>query len=237
MAQYIQKQCEKSGWVNLHECSDPSAVGVVVKIGDGHHAREPTTIDPSVIKTVQFMNAAIAFTMASVVTSAIFRQITPTQKELVVKSRGTSFPIVDSFEDLISSVNMHGLTGTAYLLRGPQLVLVWSTSVEDILMRGATVDELLCQAVSVDAQLLQKVANPSRYQIQIQHLLLFTTMLVSRARLVFHPSAPAPDEILLLKSPRAGSLHHVRHISTLQQRSRNKILRPTTSNLQQSHPH
>jgi hypothetical protein len=203
MAQYIQKQCEKSGWMNLHECSDPSAVGVVVKIGDRHHAQEPSTINPTVIKTVQCMNATIAFTMTSVVTSAIFRQITPTQKELVVKSGRTSFPIVDSLEDLISSVNMHGLTGTAYLLRTSQLVLVWSTTVEDILMRGATIDELLCQAVSIDTQFLQKLTNPSRYQIKIHHLLLFTTMPVLRAGLVFHPSAPAPapDEIPWLRNP------------------------------------
>lgn len=150
MAQYVQKQCEKSGWMNLHECSDPSAVGVMIKIADRQYAREPTTIDPTVVKAFQRMDASIAFTMTSVVTSAIFRQITPNQKELIVKSRGTSLPIVDTFEDLISSVSMHGLIGTAYLLRRPQLVLVWSNSVEDILMCGATMDELLCQAVSLE---------------------------------------------------------------------------------------
>ena len=170
MAQYIQKQCEKSGWMNLRECSDPSAVGVMIKIADRQYAREPTTIDPIVLKAFQCMDAAIAFTMTSVVTSAIFRQITPSQKELIVKSRGTALPIVDTFEDLIS-VSMHGLTGTAYLLRKPQLVLVRSNSVEDILMCGATLDELLCQAVSLDIHLLERRANFSRSQIKI-HILL-----------------------------------------------------------------
>ncbi|KAE9379340.1 hypothetical protein N431DRAFT_540949 [Stipitochalara longipes BDJ] len=148
MARYIQKQCEKSGWMNVHQCAEPSAVGVVIRIADRQYAREPTTIDPTVIKAFQSMDAAIAFTMTSVVTAAVFRQIAPSQKELIVKSRGTPLPIVDTFEDLITSVSMHGLTGTAYLLRKPQLVVVWSNFVEDILMCGATIDELLCQAIT-----------------------------------------------------------------------------------------
>ncbi|PMD58223.1 uncharacterized protein K444DRAFT_592129 [Hyaloscypha bicolor E] len=160
MAQYIQKQCEKSGWMNLRECSDPSAVGVMIKIADRQYAREPKTIDPIVLKAFQCMDAAIAFTMTSVVTSAIFRQITPSQKELIVKSRGTALPIVDTFEDLISLVSMHGLTGTAYLLRRPQLVLVWSNSVEDILMCGASLDELLCQAITNQNSSLAVQQNP-----------------------------------------------------------------------------
>jgi hypothetical protein len=160
MAQYIQKQCEKSGWMNLHESSDPTAVGVVIKIADRQYAREPATIDPTVLKAFQCMDATIAFTMTSVVTSAIFRQITPNQKELIIRSRGgTALPIIDTFEDLISSVSMHGLTGIAYLLRRPQLVLVWSNSVEDILMCGATMDELLCQAVSRYTQVLWRLAD------------------------------------------------------------------------------
>jgi hypothetical protein len=66
---------------------------------------------------------------------------------------------------------LHGLTGTAYLLRKPQLVLVRSNSVEDILMCGATLDELLCQAVSLDIHLLERPANSSRSHIKI-HILL-----------------------------------------------------------------
>ena len=149
MAQYVQKQCDKSGWMNVQTCSDPAAVGVVIKIADRQYAREPKAIDPAVVTAFQSMDVAIAFTMTSVVTAAIFRQISPNQKELEIKSRATVLPIVDTFEDLIRSVSMHGLTGTAYLIRKPQIVLVWSNFVEDILMCGATLDELLCLAVSV----------------------------------------------------------------------------------------
>jgi hypothetical protein len=217
MAQYIQKQCEKSGWMNLRECSDPSAVGVMIKIADRQYAREPKTIDPIVLKAFQCMDAAIAFTMTSVVTSAIFRQITPSQKELIVKSRGTALPIVDTFEDLISLVSMHGLTGTAYLLRRPQLVLVWSNSVEDILMCGASLDELLCQAVSLDIHLLQRPANSSRSQIKI-HLLLSSKTRSSNVRPVVRPGAH-PKGPQLRRSLLSRSLHQLQYISALPQKN------------------
>jgi hypothetical protein len=231
MAQYIQKQCEKAGWMNLHECSDPSAIGVVIKIADRQYAREPTTIDPILLKAFQCMDAAIAFTMTSVVTAAIFRQVTPNQKELTVKARGTALPIVDTFHDLISSISMHGLTGTAYLLRKPQLVVVWSNSVEDILMCGATIDELLCQAVSFDTHFQRRPTNYSRSQIKI-HLLLSSTMLVLKERLVFHPGTH-PDGVQLWRSQPSRLLHHLQYISGLPQKNGRKPTIFPISNLRQ----
>jgi hypothetical protein len=235
MAQYVQKQCQKSGWMNVDECSDASAVGVVIRIADRQYAREPTTIDPAVIKAFQSMDAAIAFTMTSVVTSAIFRQITPNQKELKVKSRATILPIVDTFEDLMLSVSMHGLTGTAYVIRKPQLVLVWSNFVEDILSCGAAIDELLCQAVSNDVQPSQRPTKSSRSQVKI-HLLLFSKLLLSKAKLVFHLSL-LPDQVPFWKIIRRRLMHHLLHTLAPQQRSQKKPMISPISKILRFHPH
>lgn len=185
MVQYIHKHCEKSGWLNLLECPDPLAIGVMIKLADRQYSREPTTLDPTTIKAVQCIGAAIAFTMVSEITATLFRQISPNQTELIIQSQGVKIPIADSLEDIIYLATTKRLSGTACILRKSKFILVWSDSVESILPYGATFEKLLCEAVSLDIQHLLGPAHSSRYSAKLR-ISLSTKSLLQLIRFLYH---------------------------------------------------
>jgi len=149
MVRYIHKQCESSGWLNRHECPDPSIIGVIIKLAHDQRSIYPPTLHPMTIEAINSIDAAIAFTMASEITATLFRQMSPYQSEILVQPQGIRIPIVESFEDVIHLGSNNQIRGYSCIVRREKVILVWSSSVENILPHGAELEKLLLETVSL----------------------------------------------------------------------------------------
>lgn len=147
MVRYMHKQCEASGWLNLHDCPDPSTIGVVMKLPHNQRSIHPPALHQMTIEAVDSVDAAIAFTMASEITATLFRQMSPYQTEILVEPQGVKIPVVDSMENFIHLANTDQLTGSACIVRSERVILVWSNSVENILPHGAELEKLLTETI------------------------------------------------------------------------------------------
>ena len=149
MVRYMYKQCESSGWLNRHDCSDPSTVGVMIKLPHDQHSIHPPTLHSMIIEAVNSVDAAIAFTMASEITATLFRQMSPYQTEILVEPQGIRIPIVESLDNIIQLANTNQIRGSACIVRSERVILVWSNSIENILPHGAELEKLLLETVSL----------------------------------------------------------------------------------------
>jgi len=101
------------------------------------------------IEAINSIDAAIAFTMASEITATLFRQMSPYQSEILVQPQGIRIPIVESFEDVIHLGSNNQIRGYSCIVRREKAILVWSSSVENILPHGAELEKLLLETVSL----------------------------------------------------------------------------------------
>jgi hypothetical protein len=149
MVRYLHKQCKQSGWLNDLENTDPNMVGIMMKLVDHSRSVEPISLHADIIQAIDSLDGVIAFTMVSEITTALFRQISPYQTEIVIQPRGIKIPIVDTLEDVVYLSTTKRLIGSACLVRKHRFVLVWSNMVESILPHGAEVEKLILEAVSL----------------------------------------------------------------------------------------
>jgi hypothetical protein len=147
MVQYMHKQCENSGWLNRHNSPDPSAVGVMIKLGKDELARHPPTLNPTVIAAFESIDASIAFTMSSEITASLFRQMSPYQTDIVIQPHGILIPIVQSMQQVADLVTANQMKGNACIVRNERVVLVWTDSIENLLPHGAELEKLLIETV------------------------------------------------------------------------------------------
>jgi hypothetical protein len=146
MARYIHKQCASAKWLDPTELSDTSTLGVGIRLPDGSFSYEPSTLNPTVTAAIQALNPAVAVTMASEITAAVFRQLSPYQSELQVQPRGIRIPIVESLDSMQDSINNIKNTFVC-IVRREKIVLVWMSAVESILSHGTDIEAKLLASV------------------------------------------------------------------------------------------
>src|ERR1700712_220378 len=105
MIQYLHKQCETSGWLNRYDSPDPTAVGVMMKMGTKELARHPQTLNSRIIAAFERIDASAAFTMSSDITTSLFRQMSPYQTDVTIQPHGIRIPIVESVQQLLDLAN------------------------------------------------------------------------------------------------------------------------------------
>jgi hypothetical protein len=153
MVRYMHKQCQTSGWLRHHDCTDPSVLGVIMKLGKSQNAIHPPTLNSRTIEAFESINATIAFTMSSKITDALFCHMSPYQTEVSIQSLGIKLPIIDSFEQIVHLSKLGNITGSCYIIRGARVILVWSDSVQNLLPHGAELERLIVETVSPRSQL------------------------------------------------------------------------------------
>lgn len=147
MVHYLHKQCEHAGWLNRQNSSDPSAIGVMIKVGKDELARHPPTLNPTVIAAFESIDASTAFTMSSDITASLFRQLSPYQRDIVIQPHGFLIPIVQSMQQVIDLANANLLMGNACVIKDDKVILIWTDSVENLLPHGAELEKLLVETV------------------------------------------------------------------------------------------
>jgi hypothetical protein len=149
MVKFLFRRCLQSNWLEPAEedigvvDAGPPNLGVMLRRPDGIYTAEPMFINQDVVKAVERLGVAVAFTMSSEITHALLQQITPFQTELTLDPRGFTLPIVNSAKDLTSRTSP--ITKDAYicLCRSEKLVLVWGDSVKGILAHGTDIETRL----------------------------------------------------------------------------------------------
>jgi len=247
MGRYMHKQCESTGWLNHHECPDPSMLGVMIKLGHNQHSIHPSTLHPMTILAINVIDAAIAFTMASEVTSTLFRQMSPYQSEILVQPQGIRIPIFESLEDVMQLDSKILIGDYSCIVRRERIVLVWSNTVDNVLPHGSEVEKLLLETVSHDLQTLKTV--DSLFQIwgqsssrPISRTLPFLDQNVfSRTPTPLSLSPPTANALVNEKNEVNSSTAESKRVSQIEEQeiydpesaTRGTIHRPSTSCLSQ----
>jgi hypothetical protein len=195
MVQYMHKQCESAGWLDRHDSPDPSAIGVMMKVGNEELARQPPTLNSMVIAAFESIDASIAFTMSSNITASLFRQMSPYQTEIVLRPQGVKIPIVESLEQAVTLATANKIKGNACIIRNEKIVLVWTNSVDNLLPHGAEIEKLLVETVSYLQSLLHAYIRPVLPSLQMWRTYSTHTR--------YNSSAASPDpHHLYSQSPR-----------------------------------
>lgn len=147
MVQYMHKQCERSGWLSNHDSPEPSSIGVMLKLGSDALVRHPPTLNSTVIAAFESIDASIAFTMSSVITASLFRQLSPYQTDIVIQPQGIIIPVVESLQQVVDSADTSHMRGNACIVKNEKIILVWTDSVENLLPHGAELEKMLMETV------------------------------------------------------------------------------------------
>jgi hypothetical protein len=111
-------------------------------------AEPPPTSNHIVVDVIKNISLAVAFTMSSEITAAVFRQISPYQDEIVIQPRGIRIPIFESFNAL-STGHSTIFNSFVYLVKKEKVALVWAPSVESVLPHGSDIESKLLGWVSL----------------------------------------------------------------------------------------
>jgi hypothetical protein len=117
-------------------------IGVAVRLPNNAFFNEPPTLNRLVVDAIKNINPAVAFTMSSEITAAVFRQLSPFQDEIVIQPRGIQIPVIESFSALSTGYNPI-FNNFVCLVRKEKVVLVWAASVEGILSHGSHIETKL----------------------------------------------------------------------------------------------
>ncbi len=128
------------------ERCDPSYLGVAMRTPTGTYAVEPAELNPAVVSAIQSLNPAVAATMSSEITAAVFLQLTPYQHEVIIPASSIRFPVVESIETL-NDVSYEIKNNFVCLVRRERIVVFWASTVESVLSHGADVESKLLSFV------------------------------------------------------------------------------------------
>ena len=148
MAKYLYKRCQQAKWLevsdHLRGTLDGGSLdlGVTIKRSPGSYTSEPLLLNPDIVRAVSALDTPVAFTMASEITSALFQQITPFQRELELDRYGCVLPIVNRVAEITLPNSTVSREAYMCLCRKEKIVLVWGDSVPGILAHGADVETI-----------------------------------------------------------------------------------------------
>lgn len=144
MVKFLHKRCSQAQWLEPPEDeygvidSGAANLGVVLRRTDGLFTAEPLFLNQDLVNAVEKLAAAVAFTMSSEITHALFQK-----PELSLDPRGFILPIVNSVADIASGKVSVARDAYICLCRQERMVLVWGDTVPGILAHGTDVETRL----------------------------------------------------------------------------------------------
>jgi hypothetical protein len=105
---------------------------VLLRRSDGIYTGEPLFINPNLVRAVEKLGVAVAFTMSSEITNALLQQVTPFQTEISLDPRGFVLPIANSVLDIATGKSTVSRDAYVCLCRQERMVLIWGDTVPGI---------------------------------------------------------------------------------------------------------
>jgi hypothetical protein len=135
---FLHRRCSQAKWLEPPEDEygvvDGGAanLGVLLRRSDGIYTGEPLFLNTDLVRAVERLGVAVAFTMSSEITQALLQQITPFQTEFSLDPRGFTLPIVNSVHDIATGKSTVTRDSYVCLCRQERMVLVWGDTVPGI---------------------------------------------------------------------------------------------------------
>jgi hypothetical protein len=174
MAQNLYQQCESSGWLEKSECSNPKVLGVGIRRRDEEYTFEPASLEPQMMAAIRSIGLQFAFTMSSAITSAMFNNISPHQKEITIHLRGIRIPVVSSLK-LVPSRSFEIKQSLACLLQEERIVLLCTNTIESAVPHGSDIEQMLMEMVSYLVVLVHNMLTCNRsgapVSVHLEHFL------------------------------------------------------------------
>ena len=159
MVRYLYDRVTSSMWLRSVKNFSPTPTsdfdvssfdGVLLRQARGMYVTQPSNLAPSLMETVQRLNPAVAFTMATDITNLIFSILSPTQTEIVLPHDGSQYQIMESFEEMANAPSGQiRKFQYACFVRREGVLLLWHDDVERILVHAAEVERKLLTVVSL----------------------------------------------------------------------------------------
>ena len=130
------------------------SLGIVIRVqseDQTHFIVEPQSIDDDLKSICANLNFAVLFTMSSDITSLLFTRITPSDTEITLSPNNITVPVVDSLRDLAFDGAGVRRRDFCCFVREQRMVLVWSSSADEVMLQGADVESKLMSSVSCDS--------------------------------------------------------------------------------------
>ncbi|KAF9735188.1 hypothetical protein PMIN06_010798 [Paraphaeosphaeria minitans] len=149
MVKFLYRRASQAKWLEPSEDEygivdgGASNLGVVLRRSDGIYTGEPLFLNPGLVRAVERLGVAVAFTMSSEITHALIQQVTPFQTEFSLDPRGFVLPIVNSVQDIATARSAISRDAYVCLCRHERMVLVWGDTVPGILAHGTDVETRL----------------------------------------------------------------------------------------------
>jgi hypothetical protein len=105
---------------------------VLLRRSDGIYTGEPLFLNPDLVRAVERLGVAVAFTMSSEITNALLQQLTPFQTEISLDPRGFVLPIANSVLDIATGKCPVSRDAYVCLCRQERMVLIWGDTVPGI---------------------------------------------------------------------------------------------------------
>ena len=157
-ARYLYRRVQMSKWLELPEDEfgvvDSSAkqnLGVLIKRSNNSYTTEPTSLNPNIVNAVQRLGVSAAFTMSSEIVSSLLMQITPLQTEFSMNRGSFVLPIVKSVNEIGTARSPVQKERWMCLCKKEKVTLIWSDSVNSLLVHGSDVESKLIGLVSTQS--------------------------------------------------------------------------------------
>ena len=173
MVKFLHRRCSQAKWLEPPEDEygiidgGVASLGVLLKRHDGIYTAEPMFLNQDVVRAVEKLDVAVAFTMSSEISNSLLQQITPFQTEISLDPRGFVLPIVNSVKDIATGKASVSPTAYVCLCKQERMVLVWGDSVPGILAHGTDVETKLLGLVWGSAIPAHGTVSPYRQTSQV----------------------------------------------------------------------
>lgn len=154
MVQYLCRRFREQGWLDADQLADSKAtLGFIMRVdtntvGDGdvkpQYVAEPPAAGDVLQAIAERIHLNVLMTMSSDITSFVFQQLNEADTEVKLHPHNITVPVVESLE-VLAIDNGSGITRRDFccLVRRERVVLVWSHTGEDIMMKVSDVESKL----------------------------------------------------------------------------------------------
>lgn len=158
---------------------------VAVKTADDDYVFQPTEVNPLLALAIARIDNNAVMSMSSEVLPSIIDSIQPGQRQLVIEATGMKIPIVQSLEEVHSSLTM---VSRACIVVRERVMLVWSNDPRTIVNSGHDIETQLLGLVSIS--LTERNIVSSIIELQSRYRFQYPTHLETIISRSPTPSAP-----------------------------------------------
>jgi hypothetical protein len=155
---FLAKKCAQAKWLETPEDEfefdiidgeDSGALGTILRRPDGQYTADPVFLNADIVRAVERLGVAVAFTMSSEIVWSLAEKMTPFQTELALDKAGSVLPIAKSVRDIGTPRCIATRESYVCYCRQERFILIWASTVPNILAHGSDVEATLLGLVSL----------------------------------------------------------------------------------------